>query len=216
MVFSIGASFIIWEQYNAVLTSWPYFNHARSLQKESNLQCEQKQPILEPLHGSNKRIFNFNLMKINVGDMAPDFTLSDQDGKNRTLSDHRGQWVLIYFYPKDDTPGCTVEACGLRDNLPKFKELDAIVLGISKDSVKSHAKFIKKFGLPFTLLSDEGLEVVKAYGVYGPKKFMGRDFMGVNRESFLIDPKGKVAKHYVKVQPEEHPEEVLNDLKTKL
>lgn len=152
-------------------------------------------------------------MKFKQGNLAADFTLLDQDGKSHTLSALRGKWVLLYFYPKDDTPGCTVEACGLRDNLPKFKRLKAKVFGVSVDSVKSHAKFAKKYGLPFTLLADEDKQVVKAYGLWGKKKFMGREYMGTNRTSFLIDPDGKIAKVYENVKPEAHAQEVLADLK---
>lgn len=155
-------------------------------------------------------------MKINRGHLAPNFTLADQDGKANTLSEMRGKWVLLYFYPKDDTPGCTVEACTLRDNLPKFKRLKAKVFGVSVDSVKSHAKFVAKYDLPFTLLADEEKKVVKAYGVWGKKKFMGREYMGTNRTSFLIDPEGKIAKVYENVKPDLHAREVLEDLKALL
>jgi peroxiredoxin Q/BCP len=152
-------------------------------------------------------------VKLKQGARAPDFTLPDQAGKEHKLSAYRGKWVLIYFYPKDDTPGCTKEACAIRDNFPTFKKLKAQVFGISVDSMKSHKKFVEKFDLPFTLLSDEGKEVVKLYGVWGKKKFMGREFMGTNRMSFLIDPKGGIAKIYEKVKPAEHAEEVLSDIR---
>lgn len=148
-----------------------------------------------------------------AGSVAPDFTLPDQDGVSRSLSDYRGKWVLIYFYPKDDTPGCTKEACVLRDSLPDFSSLNADVLGISTDSVKSHKKFAEKYGLPFTLLADEGKEVVNKYGVWGRKKFMGREYDGIFRTSFLIAPDGTIAKVYEKVKPEQHAAEVLADLK---
>jgi peroxiredoxin Q/BCP len=144
---------------------------------------------------------------------APDFTLLDQDAQPHTLSDYRGQWVLLYFYPKDDTPGCTKEACSIRDEFPNFKKLKVTVFGMSTDSVASHQKFAKKHSLPFTLLSDDKKEVVHAYGVWAKKKFMGREYMGTLRTSFLIDPKGKIAKIYEGVKPETHVEEVLNDLK---
>lgn len=143
---------------------------------------------------------------------APDFTLLNQNGESVTLSSYKGKWVLIYFYPKDDTPGCTKEACAIRDAFPKFDTSKAVVLGISPDSVKSHKKFEEKYQLPFTLLSDEQKEVAKAYGVWGPKKFMGRDYEGVTRSSFLIAPDGTVAKVYEKVKPELHADEVLADL----
>lgn len=149
---------------------------------------------------------------LTAGDKAPAFTLADQNNESHSLADYAGKWVLLYFYPKDDTPGCTTEACTLRDNFPKFKKLDCVVLGISTDPVKSHDKFVKKFDLPFTLLADEEKQVVNAFGVWGKKKFMGREYMGTNRVSFLIDPSGTIAKVYDKVKPAEHAEEVLADL----
>lgn len=153
------------------------------------------------------------MSKLKVGVNAPQFNLPDQDGKMHSLKDYIGQWVLLYFYPKDDTPGCTTEACSLRDNLPKFIKSDVVVFGVSTDSIKSHRKFADKFGLPFTLLADEDKTLVKAYDVYKQKKFMGREYMGTMRESFLIDPKGKIAKVYEGVKPEVHANEVLADLK---
>ncbi len=149
-----------------------------------------------------------------VGSVAPKFSLLDQDGVEHLLKSYLGKWVLIYFYPKDDTPGCTKQACALRDADPDFQKLDTVLLGISCDSVKSHKKFVEKYGLTFPLLADEDKAVVNAYGVWGPKKFMGRDYEGILRTSFLIDPKGKIAKVYEKVKPELHAEEVLEDLKT--
>ncbi|TSC89133.1 MAG: peroxiredoxin Q/BCP [Parcubacteria group bacterium Gr01-1014_3] len=131
--------------------------------------------------------------------MIPNFSLPDQTSKIHNLKDYKGQWVLVYFYPKDDTPGCVKEACAIRDNFPAFKKLGIQVFGISADSVKSHAKFAEKYDLPFTLLADEDKKVVKEWG-------------GIARTSFLIDPKGKVAKVYEKVKPETHAEEVLADL----
>ena len=150
---------------------------------------------------------------VKQGTRAPDFSLHDQNGKKHKLSAYRGNWVLLYFYPKDDTPGCTKEACTIRDRIPMFRKLKAQVFGISVDSVKSHKKFADKYDLPFTLLSDEAKEVVKLYGVWGKKRLMGREFMGTNRMSFLIDPKGVIAKVYEKVKPAEHAEQVLNDMK---
>ncbi len=150
--------------------------------------------------------------KLHVGQLAPDFTLPDQDGKSYTLSDYQGKWVLIYFYPKDDTTGCTKEACQIRDSFPEFKKLKVKVLGISVDSVASHKKFEEKYNLPFTLLADVEKKVVSRYGVWGEKKFMGQKYMGTFRRSFLIDPKRKIAKIYEKVKPELHAEEVLRDL----
>jgi peroxiredoxin Q/BCP len=151
--------------------------------------------------------------KPQVGDQAPDFELLDQGGKLHSLSAYAGGWALLYFYPKDDTPGCTKEACMIRDYFPDFKKLKAKVLGVSVDSVKSHEKFAEKYKLPFTLLADEKKKVVGKYGVWGKKKFMGHEYEGTLRTSFLIDPKGKIAKIYENVKPEIHAEEVIEDLK---
>jgi thioredoxin-dependent peroxiredoxin len=151
-------------------------------------------------------------MNVQVNKLAPNFKLPDQDNQSHQLSDYKGQWVLLYFYPKDDTPGCTTEACSLRDNLPRFNNIKAVVLGISTDSVASHKKFADKYRIPFTLLADENKQVVQQYGVWGEKKFMGRTYMGILRTSFLIDPQGKVAKIYEKVKPAVHAEQVLDDL----
>ena len=152
-------------------------------------------------------------MPLKIGQKAPGFHLPDQAGKEHDLKDYAGKWVLLYFYPKDDTPGCTTEACTLRDNFPKFKKMKAVVLGISADAVKKHAKFAEKYDLPFTLLADEEKNLVNAYGVWAKKKFMGREYMGILRNSYLINPEGKIAKIYEKVKPQEHAEEVLADLK---
>ena len=151
-------------------------------------------------------------MKIKEGKKAPLFALLDQEGNRRTLKDYSGQWVLIYFYPKDDTPGCTKEACAMRDNFPDFKKLKIAVLGISVDSAASHAKFAEKYHLPFTLLSDEKKEVVEKYGVWQKKKFLGREYKGTVRTSFLINPQGVIAHIYETVKPETHAEEVLQDM----
>ncbi len=147
-----------------------------------------------------------------VGTKAPDFTLEDQDGVSHTLTQYKGQWVLIYFYPKDNTPGCTKQACTLRDAEPAFEKLSAVVLGISGDSVSSHKRFVEKFHLPFPLLADTDKKVIEAYGSWGKKKMMGREYMGIFRNSFLIDPQGKIAKVYEGVKPEKHAEEVLADI----
>lgn len=147
------------------------------------------------------------------GTLAPDFTLLDQDGVAHTLSSYQGKWVLIYFYPKDDTPGCTAQACAIRDADEDFSKLGAVVLGISADSVKSHKKFVEKYGLPFPLLADEDKKIVKKYGVWGLKKFMGREYEGIFRTSFLVDPKGKIAKVYENVKAATHAEMILKDLK---
>lgn len=148
-----------------------------------------------------------------LGSIAPNFTLPDQYGKEHTLTDYRGQWVLLYFYPKDDTPGCTKEACAIRDNFPDFATLNITVLGISVDSVESHEKFSKKYSLPFTLLSDAHKKVVTHYGVWAKKEFSGKISDGTLRVSFLIDPMGEIEKIYPDVHPEKHAEEVLNDLR---
>jgi peroxiredoxin Q/BCP len=148
-----------------------------------------------------------------VSSPAPDFTLSDQEGKPHTLSGYRGKWVLLYFYPKDDTPGCTIEACTIRDQFKDFKSIGATVLGVSTDSVASHKKFASTYNLPFTLLADEYKEVVGRYGVFGEKKFMGKTYMGTSRTSFLIDPAGNLAKVYEKVKPELHAAEIIADLR---
>jgi peroxiredoxin Q/BCP len=149
-----------------------------------------------------------------AGSLAPLFTLPDQNGEERPLASYKGQWVLLYFYPKDDTPGCTKEACAIRDAFPNFDAKKIVVLGISPDTVKSHKKFEEKYALPFTLLADTDKEVANLYGVWGPKKFMGREYEGVMRTSFLIKPDGTIAKVYEKVKPEIHADEVLTDLET--
>lgn len=155
-------------------------------------------------------------MILKTGQKAPAIKLPDQNGKIHELKDYTGQWVLVYFYPKDDTPGCTKEACALRDNFPKFKKMKAVVLGISADSVQKHGKFAGKYELPFTLLADEDKKIIESYGVWAEKKFMGRTYMGILRNSFLIDPTGKIAKIYEGVKPELHAEEVLEDLAHKV
>lgn len=151
-------------------------------------------------------------MTLAIGERAPEFALPDQDGKLHRLSEAKGKWVLLYFYPKDMTPGCTVEACTIRDAWGDFVHRNLIVFGVSTDSVASHRKFADKHKLPFTLLADEHKEVVKQYGVWGKKKFMGREYMGTKRMSFLIDPKGKIAKIYETVKPPNHAAEVLSDV----
>lgn len=152
-------------------------------------------------------------MKLKVKQKAPGFKLADQAGKEHKLADYLGKWVLLYFYPKDDTGGCTKEACAIRDEFPNFKKLKLTVLGVSVDSVKSHAKFATKYDLPFTLLADEEKAVVKKYGVWGQKKFMGKEYMGTLRTSFLINPKGLIVKIYDQVDPATHAEQVLADFK---
>jgi peroxiredoxin Q/BCP len=152
-------------------------------------------------------------MKLKIGSDAPDFTLPDQDGKPHRLADQRGKWVLIYFYPKDDTPGCTKEACAFRDRFADAKKAGLTVFGVSADDPKKHAKFAAKYRLPFTLLADVEKAVINDYGVWAKKKFMGREYMGILRWSFLIDPNGHIAKIYEKVKPDEHAAEVLADVK---
>lgn len=144
---------------------------------------------------------------------AKDFELNDQDGVIRKLSDYRGKWILVYFYPKDDTPGCTTEACSLRDNFRELEKLGVQILGVSKDSVKSHQRFAQKYSLNFPILSDESLETIKAYEAWGKKKFMGREFEGTLRKSFLIDGQGEIKKVYENVNPTKHAGEILEDIK---
>jgi peroxiredoxin Q/BCP len=153
-------------------------------------------------------------MNLKIGDPAPDFELPDQNGKTHKLSDYFGSKVLVYFYPKDFTPGCTTEACNIRDDFPKFESNKLTVLGISADSVESHKKFSQKHSLPFTLLADRDKKVVKAYGVYKPKKFLGREFLGTVRTSFLVNEQSKIVKIYENVKPPLHSQEVLRDLET--
>ncbi|MBL8031436.1 MAG: thioredoxin-dependent thiol peroxidase, partial [Candidatus Doudnabacteria bacterium] len=151
-------------------------------------------------------------MNLKIGQKAPAFKLPDQTGAIHQLKDYLGKWVLVYFYPKDDTPGCTAEACSLRDNFPKFKKVNAVVLGVSIDPVKKHEKFATKYNLPFTLLADEDKQMVEKYGVWAEKSMYGRKYMGTLRTSFLIDPTGKIAKIYEGVKPATHAEKVLADL----
>lgn len=152
-------------------------------------------------------------MNLKTGQRAPSFALPDQHGEKHKLADYKGKWVLLYFYPRDDTPGCTKEACSIRDNFSGFRKLDAEVLGVSADSVRSHEKFARKYDLPFTLLADEDKKLVNRYGVWGLKKSFGREFEGIRRTSFLIDPKGKIARIYENVKPTGHAEQVLQDLR---
>lgn len=152
------------------------------------------------------------MKKLHEGDIAPDFTLLDQNGITHSLNAEKGKWVLLYFYPKDNTPGCTKQACALRDEFPAFEKLNCTVFGISVDSVISHKKFAEKFSLPFTLLADTGKNVVEAYGVWQKKKLAGREYLGIVRTSFLINPNRKIAKIYERVNPETHATEVLQDL----
>ena len=144
---------------------------------------------------------------------APGFVLPDQEGQEHALKDYLGKWVALYFYPKDDTPGCTAEACSFRDSFAALKRAKVEVLGVSVDPVRKHAKFAAKYSLPFTLLSDEEKTAVNQYGVWGKKKFMGREYMGTMRTTFLIDPGGKIVKIYANVKPNEHAKTILGDVR---
>jgi peroxiredoxin Q/BCP len=144
------------------------------------------------------------------GSAAPGFTTTDADGHTVNLKDFRGEKVVLYFYPKDDTPGCTKEACSFRDAFAEFKKRGIRILGVSPDKETKHKKFAEKYKLPFTLLADTNHAISEAYGTYGEKKFMGRTYMGVLRTTFLIDEKGKIKKIFEKVKPDEHAREVLD------
>ena len=149
---------------------------------------------------------------LEVGTKAPDFTLPDQNGNMHSLSEYRGKKVILYFYPKDNTPGCTKQACGFAERYPQFIEKGAVVLGISKDSVASHKKFEEKYGLPFTILSDPELVAIQAYDVWQEKKDYGKTSMGVVRTTYLIDEEGKIAKAFDKVKAADNPEQMLGEL----
>lgn len=145
---------------------------------------------------------------------APNFNLPDQNGQTHSLSDYKGKWLVLYFYPKDDTSGCTTEACSFRDERQVITELSgAEIVGISKDTVASHKKFADKYNLNFTILSDPEHTVIEAYGSWGPRKFMGREFLGTHRNTFIIDPNGNIAKRYDGVNPKTHAEQIIQDLK---
>ena len=152
-------------------------------------------------------------LKLKEGDIAPDFTSTTNTGETLSLHDLKGKPVVLYFYPKDDTPGCTKQACGIRDAYADFSAAGAVVLGLSPDPVKSHVNFIKKFELPFTLLVDENKAIAQAYGVWGEKSFMGRKYMGNHRVTFLIDREGRIAKIWPAVKPETHAQELLAALR---
>lgn len=151
-------------------------------------------------------------MNINPGDAAPDFRLEDAQGNLARLSQLRGQWVVLYFYPRDNTPGCTKEACSFRDSYNALLAQNICVFGVSADHKTAHQKFIKKLNLPFSLLCDEDVAVAKAYESYGPKKFMGKVYEGIYRHTFIIDSAGVIVKIYQKVKPETHAEEILRDI----
>ena len=148
-------------------------------------------------------------MILHEGTMAKGFSLPDENGEMRKLSDYRGKYVLLYFYPKDNTKGCTTEACNFRDDYSAYEKAGVVILGVSPDSSQSHTKFKTRYELPFTLLADDGHKVCELYGVWGRKKFMGREYDGVFRTSFLIDPDGKIVKVFTKVSPSKHSKEVL-------
>jgi peroxiredoxin Q/BCP len=151
-------------------------------------------------------------LKLKEGDLAPSFTAVTNGGGKVCLSDFKGKNVILYFYPRDDTPGCTKEACAFRDEFGVFQRKGAVVLGVSTDSAKSHDKFVEKFKLPFILVSDEDKKIVQAYGAWGQKSFMGRKYQGTHRVTFLIGPDGRVKKIWPAVKPAEHAQEVLAEL----
>lgn len=148
------------------------------------------------------------------GEAAPSFQAQDQQGNTVSLKELAGRWVVLYFYPKDDTPGCTKEACNFRDNHGALQGQGAVVLGVSGGTERSHAKFAEKYELPFPLLVDADNSIARAYGAWGKKKMFGKEYEGITRSTFVIDPQGKVAKAWPKVKPDQHGEEVLNWLRT--
>ena len=152
------------------------------------------------------------MAELKIGSMAPDFSLDGDDGKKHSLKEFRGKKVVLYFYPKDDTSGCTKESCSFRDNLSSIKKEGAVVIGVSADGIDSHRKFISKYDLNFPLLSDESKSVLEKYGVWKLKNFMGRKYMGIERTTVIIDEKGKISHIFPKVKVEGHTEEVLNAL----
>jgi len=151
-------------------------------------------------------------LKLKEGDKAPDFKAATTAGQSISLNEFKGKSVVLYFYPRDDTPGCTKEACAFRDEFSAFKRKDTVVLGVSIDSSKSHAKFAEKYKLPFALLADEDKQIVGAYGVWGQKSFLGRKYMGTHRITFLIGPDGRIKKIWPTVKPADHAKEVLEAL----
>lgn len=156
------------------------------------------------------------MSELKIGDRAPDFTLNDQDNNKVRLKDFRGKFVILYFYPKDETPGCTQEACDFRDYSKDFERMNVVILGLSKDSEASHTKFIDKYGLPFSLLSDPDTKTMQRYGVWKEKNMMGKIGMGVIRSTFIIDPIGKIHNIYPKVKVAGHVAAVLKDLREEI
>jgi peroxiredoxin Q/BCP len=150
---------------------------------------------------------------LNVGDQAPDFTLKSDAGEDVSLSSLRGKPVILYWYPRDDTPGCTIEACSFRDAYGEFQQAGAVVLGVSPDDTQSHEKFKSKYNLPFTLLADPQHQVAEQYGVWGTQKYMGREYMGVSRVTYLIGADGTIKQIWPKVKPEGHADEILTALR---
>ena len=152
------------------------------------------------------------MINLKIGDNAPDFELADQNGSNVKLSSFKGKKIILYFYPKDDTPGCTKEACDLRDNFSILNKKNAVVLGISNDDETSHKKFAEKYNLPFRLLADAGKKVSQEYRVYELKNMYGREYYGITRSTFVIDENGKIQRIYYKVNPEKHIQEIMDEL----
>jgi peroxiredoxin Q/BCP len=160
----------------------------------------------------NSSVITGGTMVLKAGDQAPDFNLPDENGTPRKLGEFKGQFLVLYFYPKDDTPGCTTEACDFRNSIHNYEKAGVVVLGISPDSSKSHAKFKEKYSLPFSLLADEGHKICEAYGVWGKKKAMGREYDGVFRTTFLINPQGVIKRVFENVKPDGHSTEVLSEV----
>lgn len=152
-------------------------------------------------------------MTLKEGDIAPDFSLPASNGENVSLNDYKGKKVVIYFYPKDDTPGCTIEACNFRDDYSEITDAGAVILGVSKDDIKSHNKFINKFDLPFLLLSDESTEMISAYESWDKKKMYGKEYYGVFRKTYLIDEEGKIQRIWPKVDVKTHSKEIIELIK---
>ena len=153
------------------------------------------------------------MTKLKEGDKAPDFKAKDQNGNSISLSDFKGKKTVLYFYPKDNTPGCTAEACNLRDNYKKLQDEGFAIIGVSADSEKSHQKFTSKYELPFPLIPDTDKKIINAYGVWGPKKFMGREYEGINRKTFVINEEGRIEKLFEKVKTKDHTNQILESYK---